>query len=275
MKSQNRISPLTLELYHRGLTTRKENKLVEKALETDNEVRKRYEALTESDREIRRLVTKELSRFNIPETRPAPAPRKKRLVIILAAAMIVCAFIPAIFYLKNSGSNVSEAIIAGTGTESETTEGNLMEDNKKIEEIAITEDETGNNPKDKTDKPVKSGGVSIAVAPETDNGIRIRGVNEPQQAEVTDITIPPGLTFIFENMFANKQLSAVVIPDRVTSIAKNAFADNPLVSVTIGENVVVDDEAIPGNFAKAYNSYGKAAGTYIRPDTNSGAWEKK
>jgi hypothetical protein len=76
-------------------------------------------------------------------------------------------------------------------------------------------------------------------------------------------------------MFADRQLSYVVIPDRITSIGKNAFLGNPLVSITIGANVTVDETAFPGNFAKVYGSYGKAAGTYTRPSTDSESWVKK
>jgi hypothetical protein len=116
-------------------------------------------------------------------------------------------------------------------------------------------------------------GISIAAAPEPDTGVHMRGGGQPE--EQPNINVPPGLTFIFENMFADKQLSALVLPSRITSIAKNAFAGNPLVSVNIGANVSVHDDAIPGNFAKAYNSYGRAAGIYTRPDNNSEEWEKK
>jgi hypothetical protein len=55
-----RISRLTLELYHCGLATRKERKMVEKALFSDVSIRERYKALKESEREIKQLVSKEL-----------------------------------------------------------------------------------------------------------------------------------------------------------------------------------------------------------------------
>ena len=125
-------------------------------------------------------------------------------------------------------------------------------------------------------------GVYIAAVPETDTGVKTRGGNGGQQNDVTgpseeeaNISIPPGFTFIFENMFANKQLSAVVIPGRITSIGKNAFTGNPLVSVTIGANVTVADEAFPGNFKDVYTSHNRAAGTYTRADALSAAWAKK
>ncbi|MDR2922744.1 MAG: leucine-rich repeat domain-containing protein [Treponema sp.] len=127
----------------------------------------------------------------------------------------------------------------------------------------------------------QSGGAAIAAAPDT--GIRTRGGADGGQQgggaalpeEQSNIAIPPGITFLFENMFANRNLTFVIIPSRISSIGKNAFAGNPLVSVTIGANVNVHDDAIPGNFAKAYNSYGKAAGTYTRANSGSGEWEKK
>jgi len=47
-----------------------------------------------------------------------------------------------------------------------------------------------------------------------------------------------------------------------------------LLSVTIGADVFMEDNSIPGNFAKAYNGYGKQAGTYTRADVNNEEWEK-
>ena len=297
MKSQNRVSQLTLELYYRGLATNKERRLVEKALETDSETRKKYEALQESYREIRRLITQELNRQNIPERPAAPPPRKKRVaVFILAAAVLLCALIPAIFYLKSYISNKDNAIAEET---------NFTEDIPG-KEIAAAEEppviaepseppavrERGNpgnrieiaeKPHTETARPTEpelqiepKNGVSIATVPEPDTGIRLRGEGQAKdQEEPPNINIPPGISFIFDNMFANRNLTFVIIPARITSIGKNAFQGNPLLSVTIGANVSIEDSAIPGNFAAAYNANGKAAGTYTRADANSGAWEKK
>jgi len=124
-------------------------------------------------------------------------------------------------------------------------------------------------------------GTEIAAAPQPDTGVRTRGGNSGQQNEVTtpseqesNLNIPPGISFIFDNMFANKQLSYAVIPGRITSIGKNAFAGNPLLSVTIGANVNIDDGAFPGNFKDVYTSHGSAAGTYIRKDIND-TWTKR
>jgi hypothetical protein len=269
VKRHTRISSLTLELYYRGLATRKERRLVEKALKTDIKVQNRYKALEESEREFRNLFAEELSRLNIKEipNTSVKRPIKKAVVITAIAAVLLCVFVPVFFYLKGKAPNKENAIAAVS--ETETTEGFLIEDNEEIEGLELTSyDENRFNFEKKTETAVKSGGVTVAAVPETDTEVRTRGGNTVQSV----LPIPPGLTSIFENMFADKQLTAVVIPNRITSIAKNAFADNPLVSVTIGANVDVHDEAIPGNFARAYNSYGKAAGVYTRTDVNSGEW---
>jgi len=297
MKNQNRISPLTLELYHRGLTTNKERKLVEKALKKDIEVRKRYKALEESDWEIRQLVNQELKRLNIPESPPASPHRNKRVVVgLLLAAAILCALIPAYFLLKSSDTKKANVI----------AEENTPEVNNDIavaEQPPVTAEpfeppvktETVEKPRADPPRPaigrtepakpkepeiiIPKSGASIATVPPPDNGVRLRGgdqqVTPAVPEETPNINIPPGITFIFENMYANRGLTLVIIPSRITSIGKNAFADNPLLSVTIGANVSMEDTAIPGNFAAAYNAGGKAAGTYTRPNLNSEAWVKK
>ena len=292
MKSQNRVSQLTLELYYRGLATNKECRLVEKALKTDSEVRKQYQALQKSP--------------------VSPPPRKKRVaaVFILAAAVLLCALIPAILYLKNSDSNKDNAIAEETARE-------VNIENLPDTEIAAPDEppavrESGNSgnrtaiaetlrpangrpvikpePAAVAESPASpmhssspASGVSVAAVPAPDTGVRMRGADPTADQPVTvtvpeeppNINIPPGISLIFDNMFANRDLSFVIIPSRITSIGKNAFSGNPLVSVTIGANVSIADNAIPGNFAAFYNSGGKAAGTYTRPDVNSDTWEKK
>ena len=316
MKTQNRISQLTLELYHRGLTTRKETKQVEKALLSDVSVRGRYEALKVQEREINQLVEKELSRLNIPKTPIASTPQINKVLIgvILAAAVLLCALVPAFLYVKNRSPN-KENVIAETPTGETTHEIETQETETPEEETAITENtpieekapvpkqpvikERGSSntqtkiaetprrepasppAKEKESKPqsgdLQPSNTEIAAVPETNTIIRFRSQSGEAVTpeEDADISIPPGITFIFENMFANKYLVGIVIPDRIKSIAKNAYAGNPVIFVTIGANVDVHDEAIPGNFAKAYNSNGKQAGNYQRPDSGSEAWEKK
>jgi len=305
MKSQNRISQLTLELYYRGLATNKERKLVEKALITDSEVRKRYDALQEADRTIRRLVTQELNRLHIPEMPAVPLPREKKIVVglLVAAAVLVCALIPTILYLTNSGSNKDNAIAEETDFIEDIPDKEIAAEEEPpiiaepSEPPAVRERGNPNNrteiaepPRSETARPTEpelqiepKNGVSIATVPEPDTGIRLRGEGQAKDQpgtpavpeESPNISIPPGITFIFDNMFANKNLTFVIIPSRITSIGKNAFQGNPLVSVTIGANVSIEDNAIPGNFAAVYNANGKAAGTYTRPDVNSEVWQKK
>jgi hypothetical protein len=298
MKTQNRISQLTLELYHRGLTTRKETKQVEKALLSDVSARGRYEALKVQEREINQLVEKELSRLNIPKTPIASTPQINKVLIgvILAAAVLLCALVPAFLYVKNRSPN-KENVIAETPTGETTHEIETQETETPEEETAITENTPIEEKAPIPKQPViKERGSSndmnrevidenpllssvLASGNEFDKSLVLRFRSQSGEAvtpeEDADISIPPGITFIFENMFANKYLVGIVIPDRIKSIAKNAYAGNPVIFVTIGANVDVHDEAIPGNFAKAYNSNGKQAGNYQRPDSGSEAWEKK
>jgi hypothetical protein len=283
MKRQNRVSQLTLELYCRGLATYKERRQVEKALKTDIEVQNRYKTTVESELETRRLYFQELRRQNIQENACSPPfnRRKAAGVIIVIAAALLCAIIPAIHYLKNSGSNKNNIADNSQETEIEITEDfteapytdNITANNSNTEtKIEITEGNTEDFIKDNAESAPNSG-VQIAVVPETDTRIHTRGggLEELQP----NINIPPGITSIFENMFEDSGLNYVVIPDRITSIGKNAFSGNPLLSITIGANVAVDETAFPGNFVKVYDSYGKAAGTYTRPGTDSESWEKK
>jgi len=311
MKRKNHVSQLTLELYYRGLSTYFERKKVEKALRTDIVVQKRYKAILESEQEFRKSFSKEPLRFEPQEMPSVSFSKRKKIVIgVLIAAVLLCAFIPAFLYLKHNGSNKESSVAKGLNKETETTNENYTKDNDEINEGLTSYEEEKQNQKvntkptektkpettkrtetqqkgmasetNKQNTDFQQDGVTVAEAPKTDTGIRTRGESGEQQPDTakpseqeSNLSIPPGISFIFENMFANKQLSFIVIPNRITSIGKNAFAGNPLVSVTIGANVAVDDDAIPGKFAKAYNNYGKAAGTYTRPDTNSEAWEKK
>jgi len=313
--SQKNVNSLTLELYYRGLATHKERKLVKQALATDSKVRRRYEALQDSDREIRQFVTQELNRLNIPETSTVPSTQKTKVVVgLLLAAVLLCTFIPTFLYLKRGGANEDDAIAEETEiietisidelampseppakqerhienekleiAEKPHTEASARKEESKVEEkIEIAEKPRSELTMEVTIIP--EDGVPFAVIPEMYiDGVRLRGSdqsneqtgNQNESKPEPNINIPPGITFIFENMFANRELIFVVIPARITSIGKDAFLGNPLVSVTIGANVTIEDNAIPGAFAAAYNANGKAAGTYTRPSVNSDAWEKK
>ena len=302
MKTQNRVSQLTLELYHRGLATRKERKQVEKALLADSAVRERYEALKDSEREINQLVTKELARLNMPESPPVQAVHSVSIVwVIAAAAILICVLVPVFLYLRSHSPNKENVIAEDTARETELSDTIITEDiptedipieNKALEQPARRERGGSNTKPAIAETPrrdpaspstdLQSGKTEIAAIPTPDTAGRFRGGNNEQQSDAVapsgqeaDTGIPPGITFIFENMFANRFMVGIVIPDRIRSIAKNAYAGNPVVVVTIGANVNVHDEAIPGNFAKAYNSYGRQAGVYRRPDSDSEAWEKQ
>ena len=307
MKNQIRVSQLTLELYYRGLADKKERRMVENALDTDSEVRKRYLALQKSDNEICQIVSKELNRLNFHESPIIPSPRKKRIIVgFILAAAIACVVIPAILYLKKSDSNIDNVIAEENTYEIDIEEmpNNEIADNSIVEpsEPPVKRESVNSNNRNRTTEnprpavgrtePVRpkepekhiepERGVSVAEAPTPDTGVRLRGTDPNDQGatapipeEPSNINIPPGMTFIFENMFANRDLSFVIIPSRITSIGKNAFGGNPLLSVTIGANVSIEENAIPGNFAERYNLGGKAAGTYTRPNLNSVAWEKK
>ena len=96
------------------------------------------------------------------------------------------------------------------------------------------------------------------------------------------VTIPAtinskAVTEIGANAFANKQLTSVTIPNSVTKIGGAAFYNNQLTSVTIGVNVSIPDSVLTffNGFEANYNSNGKAAGTYTRPNTNSTTWTKQ
>ena len=319
MKNTNRISQLTLELYHRGLATGRERRQVEKAFKTDGETRKRYEVLKESDRIMRRYVMQELNRLNIQQKPPARFAQKKKIAsgFILAAAVLLCILLPAILYLRNSRSNTDNAIAESTH-EINAEETNLLENTPnaeiaesleqhiipetgnsnggtEISEIPVIENSGATQPELRTEtteaprtesgeitEPVlqiePGSGIYIAIIPGQEPGVRQRGEDQTGTSaapeEPPNINIPAGITFIFDNMFANRGLTFVIIPSRITSIGRNAFSGNPIVSVTIGADVSVQDGAIPGNFAAAYNAAGRAAGTYTRPDENGEIWEK-
>ena len=67
--------------------------------------------------------------------------------------------------------------------------------------------------------------------------------------------------------FARNQLSSISIPSSVTSIGEEAFSDNQLTSVSIGANVTLGWNGFGySGFEAAYETSGRAAGTYTRPN---------
>jgi len=294
VKRKKRVSQLTLELYYRGLATYKERKQVEKALKIDIEVQNRYKAIQESEWEISQQFSQELRRPEPEKIPDDPILKRKRIIwgIIAAAAILLCAFIPTFIHFKQSGSIKDTTIAEDTKKDTTISEDpnkdtTIAEDSNK--DTTITE---GSN-KDtiiaessNKDTTIVKGTKKATVTTEEnyfdDDDDDLEGFTpasyDPERYNPkpdSDIKIPTDINYIFESMFADRQLSVIVIPDNITSIGKNAFSGNPLTSVTIGANVSVNDDAIPDNFAKAYNNYGKAAGTYTRPNTNSEEWEKK
>jgi len=313
MKKTNTISQLLLERYNLGLVTDKERKIVETAIFSDNETFNRYEAIKKSDEEFRLLYPLDkLPKLAAVKDSVVPSRMRfgyripyKPLFMGICAAAVVIAIFSVLYLLKDRNSNedavaqsTEEIINEGIDDNDELVEmdDNSTEPKPKQEQKTTQKQEPKQQPKPAQEQKITQSqtenksspiinekeGSPIASVPEPDTWVKTRGGTSGEQSDVTgpseqeaNITIPPGLTFIFENMFANKQLSVVIIPGRITSIGKNAFTGNPLLSVTLGANVTVADDAFPGNFKDVYNSHGKAAGTYTRPDAISTVWTKK
>jgi len=244
--------------------------------------------------------------LNIPKTPAAAAIHSVSIGwVIAAAAIIIIALVPAFLYLKHSSQNNKKAIAEVTIQEKDTqvplitdditedisdegTEAspplpvrNEIESSNKKTVIA---DSKRNEPAKKTtEKEITpdAGKTEIAAMPTPKTRMLFRGESDGQQnnavtppEQENNSGIPPGITFIFENMFAGKLYFAIVIPERIRSIAKNAYAGNPVLYVNIGADVDVHEEAIPGNFAKVYNSYGRQAGIYRSTNNHSEDWKK-
>jgi len=124
MMEKNNISQFMLEMYHMDLASPKERKQVEAALASDAELRRRYEALAESDREIRRRYPAPVPAVKRDVRKPSLfgrgvpvrlGERKRLLVGLGAAAVLICVFFFSFLYLRlNSRNQVKKtAEIAG------------------------------------------------------------------------------------------------------------------------------------------------------------------
>jgi len=93
---------------------------------------------------------------------------------------------------------------------------------------------------------------------------------------LTSIIIPNSVTTIGLSAFHTNKLASVTIPNNVTTIGYAAFWENPLTSVTIGGGVTLTQPAVfESNLDNIYNSNGKLAGMYTRPNTSSTAWTRQ
>jgi len=131
----NDISQFMLELYQMGLASPKERKLVEAALASDSELRLRYEALVESDHEIRQHYP--LENMPVPAVFKDAVPparehgsdvqgaivrgrfsgRTRLFVGLSAAAVFACVLFFSLINLRNLGKRPTEiASIPDNGT---------------------------------------------------------------------------------------------------------------------------------------------------------------
>jgi len=106
--------------------------------------------------------------------------------------------------------------------------------------------------------------------------VRSIGNDVFKSKQLISVTLPDSVTSIGGSAFEYNQLTSITIPKSVTSIGGYGFDGNPLTSVSIGENVLLSIRAISWyGFNVAYDKYGKQAGTYTRPNTESSEWTKK
>jgi hypothetical protein len=115
------------------------------------------------------------------------------------------------------------------------------------------------------------------IDPETDKprGVIAVGISAFAHNELTDVFISESVTSIGANAFAYNKLENITIPDSVRIIGNSAFINNQLTSITIGANVQLGISSFSNGFEYAYNTNGRAAGTYTRVDTTSNEWEKE
>ena len=133
MKETGRVSALMLERYRLGEVSAAERKLIEAELSLDRALRLRYEALEDSDRELRRLYPWEQSPLKslpalagLQDAAPARETGSfrrmgfgrgqvrtgRRLLGLCAAAVFLCVLFPSLYYLQGrapvEGSGVTK-----------------------------------------------------------------------------------------------------------------------------------------------------------------------
>jgi hypothetical protein len=94
---------------------------------------------------------------------------------------------------------------------------------------------------------------------------------------LTGVTLPDSVVAIGDGAFRDNRLATVTIPASVKAIGNWAFQNNDLTTVAIKSNVNLvmgKFSSFPGNLHDVYLKGGKAAGTYTRPNKDSG-WTKE
>jgi len=136
MKGTRRVSTLLLERYRLGEVSAKERKSVEAELSVDGELRGRYEALDDSDRELQgRHSFESLPALAALQDTAAPAAnshrfrnseRKRfftpgRIWGLCAAGLLLCVLFPSLYYLRGQAiggkSEIGNPAVPGAGTD--------------------------------------------------------------------------------------------------------------------------------------------------------------
>jgi hypothetical protein len=123
--------------------------------------------------------------------------------------------------------------------------------------IVIT-DYTG--PGGKLDIPAQINGISV---------VKI-GDSAFREKQLTSVTIPDTVVSIGSWAFACNNMVYVTISQNTKCIHEGAFSGNQLLFITIGANVIFFNHAIDELFETYYQSNGKKAGQYTRPNLTAG-----
>jgi hypothetical protein len=287
------ISQLMLELYHLGAATRKERKLIDKAIKIDNNIRLRYEELKKKDNELKTLDKNKFTIIKNENYTDNILIRKKKVIWLAGIAAVLICTITFTIINRQKLNNSSFNKIA---EEQNNIINNIDINDDKIIDIAeniIIESDTINTETRNENEHIfenlhinETHSTTIAEIPNTDHEV-YPGENPdiPPSPILSmrasgdslgyyNIYIPSGVTTIIENMFEGLQLDEVYIPRHITNIEKNAFANSTIIEINIGADIDVHDEAFPGNFASVYNENGRERGLYFRQDTSSHEWKK-